>query len=309
MALRKFLILVALGVITIFIAAAWVFPPTDDFNAANPLWNGASDISSTLPVLQLSSLQDLSTPTATTTLILIPYLSYTPGELNLVYNLANHGITLVIADDYGYGNQLLERLGLNARFSGNNLLDPLMNYKNQWFPKIYRFSDNPITRGCEYMVFNHATTLTDVKANEIIGQSSSMSFLDINGNGTHDNNEPMGPLPVISQHILGSGKVILIADSSIFINSMEGQGNNNILIQNLATPSKSGIYLDHSHLPQSNLVETKKILKQIHDFISNPTVTVLLVIVLLIAILLPMSYGGKWFDKRAKKRESSENGK
>jgi len=36
-------------------------------------------------------------------------------------------------DDFGYGNSFLAYAGVSARFDDNPLLDPLFNYKNEYF--------------------------------------------------------------------------------------------------------------------------------------------------------------------------------
>jgi hypothetical protein len=54
----------------------------------------------------------------------------------------------------------------------------------------------------------------------VIAQSSFFSYLDINQNGKHDENEPTGPFPVAVLVPYGPGELLVISDSSILINSM-----------------------------------------------------------------------------------------
>ena len=60
--------------------------------------------------------------------------------------------------------------------------------------------------------------------------SSSFSFLDLNENGTHEDDEPFGPLPVICRETIADGQVVLVADPSLFINSMNPIDENEIFI-------------------------------------------------------------------------------
>jgi len=298
MELRRFLAIVAITMVFILAVAVWFLPPSDDFGIDNPFWNGTEHTRSIVPFSAVSSLFDLPSAPGESTLILIPYVKFTPPELNEVSRFVNRGGTLVLADDYGFGNQVLEYLGLKARFSGQNLLDPLMNYKNQWFPRIYHVAPSPITSNSDNLIFNHATALLNVDTDAALAWSSSTSFLDLNGNERWDNGEPTGPLPVISQHNLGSGKIILVADPSILINSMENKGKNDNFLQNIASTAKSGLLIDLSHLPTSNLRQTKSLLATIRDFLTTPLATLGLVAVALTITLIPI-----WYKKRAGSEE------
>lgn len=292
MGLRRFLVILTIVLVIILIIVAWFLPPNDDFLAENPFWNGTSDISTSYQAIPLKSLSELPPSPQGTTLILIPYLSGTTSELEQIKSFVTRGGRLILADDYGHGNQILEYLRLGARFSNQTLLDPLVNYKNQQFPKITHFKPNPLTSNNESLIFNHATCLVNVTANDTIALSSAFSFLDLNGNERQDKNEPTGPLPVISQHSLGSGQVILISDPSLFINSMETIGGNSSFIQSIAATTAS-LYLDQSHLPPSELLQTKSLLAQARGWLATPLGTSGLVIVALVAALKPI-----WYKKK-----------
>ena len=236
----------------------------------------------------MQSLSELPISPQEVTFILIPYLNFSLAELEEINNFVTRGGTLVLADDYGYGNQILEHLGLKARFSGQPLLDPLINYKNKWFPQVSHLTSSPVTLDTERLVFNHATCLTDVEASDILAQSSSFSFLDLNGNQTWEEDELTGPLPVISQHKLGSGQLILIADPSIFINSMGTMESNYNFIQNIAAITTSKLLIDQSHLPPSNLHQTKNLLTYTRGSLITPLGTLGLVILALTITLMPL---------------------
>lgn len=286
MELRRFLMLVALVVVIILVALAWFFPSNEDFDADNYFWNGARDISSLIPLTALSSLSDLPSAPVGSTLIVIPYLKFTPPEFEMLKRFTTGGGTLIIADDFGFGNQILEYLGMKERFSGQALLDPLMYYKSKWFPRIYNIKTSLLTANSDNLVFNHATGLLNVEAGNTLALSSSLSFLDLNGNARRDTAEPGGPIPVITQHNLGSGKLVLITDPSIFINSMDRLEGNATLMRNIADAAPSGIFLDQSHLPATNLRQTKSLLTAIQVFLANPLVTMGVIIIAVTGALL-----------------------
>ena len=288
MELRRFVVILIIALVLILAIMVWFFPSDEDFRAENPFWNGTKDISSVIPASPLASLSDLPPSPQGATLILIPYLDFTPAELEELNSFVTQGGTLVLADDYGFGNQILEYLGLRARFSGEILLDPLCCYKNKWFPRISHLTPSSVTSNTESLILNHATCLNNVETDDVLALSSSFSFLDLNGNQMGDKDEPTGPLPVISQHTLGNGQLILISDPSIFINSMETIESNYDFIQNLAAITTSRLLIDQSHLPPSNLHQTKHLLADTRGWLSTPAGTLGLVIVALTITLMPI---------------------
>ena len=284
MALRRFLAILTATLVILLIIAVWFFPSNEDFRVENPFWNGTRDAHNSYQTQPLASLADLPPSPTGITLILVPYLSGTPAELEQLSRFVTRGGTLVLADDYGHGNQILEHLGLKARFSGQPLLDPLINYKNEYFPRITHLEPGPLTGNSGNLVFNHATCLINIAAPETLARSSSFSFLDQNDSGTWDEGETAGPLPVISHHQLGRGQVILISDPSLFINGMTIEDNKR-LMQNIAAAT---LYIDQSHLPQTELHQTKNLLTQVRGFLATPIMTAALVILALIIILKPV---------------------
>lgn len=288
MRLHKFLVILTIVLVIILTIVVWFFPSNEDFRIENPFWNGTRDISTSHLVSPLQSLADLPPSPGGATLILIPYLDFTPAELEQLSSFITKGGTLILADDYGYGNQVLEYLGLKARFSGQPLLDPLFNYKNKWLPRISHLASSSVTNNIESLVFNHATCLINVEADDVLARSSSFSFLDLNGNESWDKDEPTGPLPVISQHNLGSGQIILISDPSLFINSMETIEGNYTFIQNLTAITTSRLFFDQSHLPPSNLHQTKNLLASVRGYLITPLGALCLVILALTITLMPI---------------------
>ncbi len=288
MELRKFLVILTAALVILLIIVIWFFPSDEDFRIENPFWNGVKEMGSNYPATPLESLSALPSPPQEATLIIIPYLTFTPDELEELSSFVTRGGTLILADDYGYGNQILANMGLKARFARQSLLDPLSNYRNKWFPLIPHFNPSALTSNINSLVFNHATSLTGVEPEDILALSSSFSFLDSNGNQTWDEGEPAGSLPVISRHKLGDGMIILISDPSIFINSMEKMEDNQNFIQNIATAATSGLFIDQSHLPPSNLHQTKNLLAQTRHLLATPLGTTGLVLLALGITLRPI---------------------
>jgi hypothetical protein len=287
MELRKFLAIVT-GLLVIGMGLLiWFFPVNADFRIENPLWNGIDDIASRYGVQPLDSLADLPVSSHNSTLIAIPYLTYTPAELELLRDYIYLGGTLILADDFGHGNQILAYLGLDVRFSGATLLDPLINYKSKYLPLVFMVQADPLTNNTGNITFNHGTNLINISANNSLALSSAFSFQDNNENGMREDDEPTGPLPVSCRFDLGKGQLVLISDPSIFINAMEKMENNAAFLQNIARIG-AVTYIDQSHLATSDLLRTKGWLKQARSLLTNPASTTVLVAAVIVVALTPV---------------------
>ena len=288
MELRRFITIITVSVVFILTIMVWLFPANEDYRIDNPSWNGFEDMKLIALGSPLGSLSDLPDLPYDSTLILIPYLDFTINELNEIKSFVIRGGTLVLADDYGHGNQVLEYLGLSVRFSGYSLIDPWVYYSNHWFPRITHIIPNYVTTDIENLLFNHATCLINVETSDVLALSSVFSFIDMNSNEYLDDGEPSGSQPVVSLHNLGSGRIVLISDPSIFINSMLNFEDNLAFVENIAAITPSELLIDQSHLPKSNLSQTKNWLATIRYYFSTPLGAISLVILVLAITLMPI---------------------
>jgi hypothetical protein len=270
-----------LGIVVLFSLLAVQFYPTiQDYMAGNSMWNGIRNFSRENKVNELSSLSGLNENTSKTTLVAIPYLEYTAEDLDRLDSFVSAGNLLVLMDDFGYGNQVLERLGLNTRFNGNYLLDPLFCYKNAYFPRIVEFDAAVKSAGIQAIVLNHATCLDVAGDSGILAWSSNTSFLDINRNGIQDESEKSGPFPVAAEYRVGKGLVRLVSDPSLITNSMVGQNDNRRFDDYLFSSAgfSNIVSVDYSHLSKSPLDTSKQKLKDMRVFLNNPYVTIGLIV-------------------------------
>lgn len=292
---RKVIPGLLLVIVLVSCAIIWFYPPTGDFRVENPAWNGYSELSRDTNALALASMSDLPSIGEGTALIVVPYEEFTATEHSEINSYVTSGGILVLLDDYGYGNQVLSNLGLDVRFSGQTLLDPLFNYKNKWFPTIAEFVETPINVNVTSVVFNHATYLNSTADLTVIGFSSGFSFADSNNDATWDSGELNGPLPVAAYAKLGQGYVVVVSDPSMAINGMIDQGNN-LEFVNKTVHIKSGVtqvYIDQSHLPSTALDMAKADLAVVYGLVASPLGTLSLIIVV-------MAYSFSRFYKRGK---------
>ncbi len=248
-------------VIAVSLLSIWFYPSVQDFMAGNTMWNGLRDFGNKFEAVNIESLEDLPEVPGGTALVAIAYLDYTEEELPRISSFVRN-----------YGNTVLEYLDLNARFTGIPLLDPLFNHKNQYLPRITDFTPEVKESGVNVIMLNHATSLSDTDEQKIIAWSSSAGFLDINENGSWDEGELKGPFPVSAEMKVGRGKVILISDPSVIINTMVGRDDNYKFVEYLLKygAERLSILVDSSHLDKTPLDVSKRRLIDTRDLFSNP---------------------------------------
>ena len=273
-------------IIIISMVCLWASPSVQDFMTANSLWNGIQDISEEFDAPSIDSLKELPDSPQGKTLISIPSLQYGEESLAEVQEFVTLGGRLLLLDDYGQGNSVLDYLGLEARFNGVPLLDPLFCYRNQQMPKVTDFSPEIEREGIELVVLNHAASLTGVAKSDVIAWSSATSFLDFDEDDKWSPAEEKGPFPVAAKYQLGRGAVILISDPSIIINSMVRRDDNHSFV-NYLIGLESGpgdLLIDRQHLGKDPREVSRLGLANVRAVLSRPYFLLGLVAIILIAV-------------------------
>jgi len=264
--------LVIILVVFVSLAAIWFYPSVQAFMASNTMWNGINKFSKEFNVQNIDSFAALPVAPKQDVLIAIPYVPYTTDELAQMKQFVENGGKLVMMDDFGYGNSFLEYAGIPARFDNTPVLDPLFNYKNEYFPRILDFNASVTGSGIKVIAFNHGTALSGVSQSQALAWSSNMSFLDTNQNGNMDPGEPQGPFVVAASISLGEGTVDLVSDSSMIMNAAVGSNDNsafvNYLMTSNGTPAK--VLFDRSQVTKSPLDASKIQLDNVRGVLSNP---------------------------------------
>jgi hypothetical protein len=293
------LLLIVLAIILVIsFLAIWLFPSVQDLMSSNTMWNGIKTFDSEYSVENLDSLDNLAAGPSQQVLVVIPYLEFSQTDRDRIKKFVQEGNTLILMDDFGYGNSLLQSLGLSARFENQILLDPLFCYKNQYLPRITDFAPGLKEKKIEALAFNHATVLSQVDNSQALAWSSANSFLDLNQNGSRDSTEPTGPFIVAAELHSVKGTVELVSDPSLIINSMTDQNNNSqfirYLIERNGTPL--GILLDRSHLSKSPLDYSKISLSDLRDILSNPYILVGLIALIFVIVIRFTLEKGELFE-------------
>lgn len=262
----KLYYLVAVAVVaTAFALSVPIFNSSrEDFSTYNVDWNGCSSLKESArqnySVTDIFSLTDELKNTERGVVILLnpnKNLSVADDDVSALQHFVQNGGSLFIANDFGNGNDVLNRLGVGAAVTFNTslLYDNSSNWAGAEYPVISTFSPNStVTDGIEELYFNYGTAL-DVKDNAVtvLAWSSSSSYFTVPGQDTVSHGEK----PVLAYLDYGKGKVILLSDPSVFINCMN-RANNTKLFNNIVSTLVGGdrgaqVMFDESHRVQQPL--------------------------------------------------------
>lgn len=288
MRLGRFLGLVFLGMAGVVVLTVWFFPTTTDFRTQNPFWNGLRSLERQFQITLLESLSALPKEPRGSVLVVIPYLQVDDADVARLRSYLEGGGVVILADDYAYGNSVLEGLGVEARFINAPLIDPLFNYRTEYFPLATKLAPSPLTDEVSSIALNYAAAL-EGDGLTVVASSSAFSYLDLNSDGVRDGGDPLGPLPVVGLTTIGRGNLILVADPSVFIDAMLGAGDNGQFVQNLlASPGTDPrVFLDGAHLPSSRLDETKIGLAFVQQVVAEPGALAALIFILTLIFVSP----------------------
>ncbi|MEM2739204.1 MAG: DUF4350 domain-containing protein [Candidatus Bathyarchaeia archaeon] len=279
---RRAAFLSFLAGLLVFLSVAYAMPPIDDFDPGNPFWNGLSRLCEILDAKPIDDLRILGAadPGISVLAVVGPSKGFDGYEVEAIWRFVSSGGMLLVLDDFGYANTLLEGLNLRFRFNGSLLLDPLFMERCRIAPKIIDVGMEGF-EPVEGVRLNYATII-DGDSFDILAYSSSFSFLDLDYDLSWDRGEPLGPFPVAVSARMGSGSVVAVSDSSIFINSMLSYDGNYRLLDRLL--SGRIVYLDLSHRTPSIHANLKYSLSIILSFLSIPESRYLALTILVYAL-------------------------
>ncbi|HDH28840.1 MAG TPA: hypothetical protein ENH13_06875, partial [Euryarchaeota archaeon] len=166
-----------------------------------------------------------------------PYKAIPQPEINKIKSFVESGGGLfLIGDNKKWNidpviNPLSSNFGIG--FNGNQLAEPIENTKDDVHNLLIKdFSNHAITSGVEVIGYFGGGYLTTTSEN-IVGSTTKESWIDINDNSRLDGKtEPYNKFSVIAAAEYGQGRVVAIADGTLFENLNYGNYDSNKLAIN-----------------------------------------------------------------------------
>jgi hypothetical protein len=241
---KRTLIMVIIGLSLLLAATRSVF--TDgDFSPGNPLWNGMSGLAFSHDVRPIYDLAGSSAMAPGDTLLVIgPTRNFSDDETAAVRAFLQGSGRVIVMDDAGGSNGLLEGLGSPVTINPVPLRQYENFYVNQSCPMIDIPPGSAYSSKALELVFNHPASLNINGSPLIIASSSKYGWLDVDGDQRLSPSEHLGSYPVIASSARGNGDIIIISDPDLFINGMLPRGDNGEFLSGMirGTP-----WLDVSH--------------------------------------------------------------
>ncbi|EHP88355.1 DUF4350 domain-containing protein [Methanotorris formicicus] len=183
------------------------------YSIFNTDWNGCSKFAKMIhdrgEVVPLISPYDSYNIKNGVLFIISPDIHYSSKDVEKIKTFLENGGTVIIADDFGYGNDILEGLNISPKISKRRAED-LFYYKNYSLIETYRIEDfdGKIT-------FNIPSYISSNNG-EIRTSSISKKIL-------------------MKKVKYANGKVVIISDPDVFINAMETYNKNfwDVFLNNL----------------------------------------------------------------------------
>lgn len=195
---------------------------TLEFSQYNANWNGTSRFFSDLDrhhtVMIRESAQLSSYRNTALLLIIAPARPPTGEEITAYQSFLDSGNTIVLADDFGTGSEILQRIRSQITILPGNLSSIDRQYADPYTIVVYRTLNQTPVENSIALIMNRPAPL---EGGEPLVMTSVMSWVDANGDRRINSGEVMGKFAVISSEEISRGRIVVISDPSIFINSMQ----------------------------------------------------------------------------------------
>ena len=286
------------------LSASYYWPIEDSYHPLNKRWNGCSEIASATKNTTLLLSYGKELPKNWTLAIIGPSLPFSASDGRIIRKYLEENGTVLLADDFGSGNSLLEELNVSVRFAGKPLADIYAYSRNPNFPLVSGFFPSPLSDSVSVVILDHPSFLQigDPSQATVLASSSPFSFIDVQGSGKPAQNESVDSYPVMAYTHVGSGSLVLVADSGMFINEMIGLYDNMRLFENVVRAGGGYLILDVAHLANAPLTNTRLTVKNTVDGLirfAQASIYVQALLVLLVLIVsLPLQ-----LLRRAKRRK------
>lgn len=216
---RQYLALAAVITTLSLAITLHVIPSPDCFALDNPLWNGHSRLTSYVNLSYVSPEDINSVPPHGTALLIVGVDRLSESSLvESVSRYLSSGGMVIVADDWGLGRELVTMLDPDLSFGNAPIADNLLMYGDPHITLVEVEIGNFTT----YIYLNYATWVSyEAKLGYYcVGYTSAFSYVDFDGNGIRSDNEPYGPFCAVVVKEYDRGILVVISDSSLFINSM-----------------------------------------------------------------------------------------
>lgn len=207
-----------------------------EFSRYNAGWNGTSDffdLQNRHTTEDITNTSSLSGKQNSTLLIIAPKKPYSAYELSDYRSYIQRGNIIILADDFGTGNDFLRGIGSSIRILPGIVASVDRAYNDSYAIVSYPVFNHSLTRNVSSIVLDKGAAL---EGGEPLIKTTLMSWIDADNNARITKKEMLGKYTVLTREHIGKGEIIVLSDPSIFINAMnslDDKWDNKIFIKNI----------------------------------------------------------------------------
>lgn len=211
----------------------------EEFSRYNVGWTGTSGFFADLDrhtTTDIASPSDLTGYKNATLVLIAPDHTFTTAEGALYRDFVARGNTLLLADDFGSGNSLLQSLGSGMTIRQGNLSSLDRAYADPSMVVVSPVGNTSFFLPGSSIVLDRAATIT---GGEPLLKTTIFSWLDVISDKDQKSVKVLGTHTVMAQEKIGNGTLYVLSDPSIFINGMKDPGApyaNRLFLAEIAHP-------------------------------------------------------------------------
>ncbi len=226
-----------LALITAFAVAATSINSNVPYSIYNPGPRGYSIVAKVAETAWSPS--DLYGYNVTQYYLVVPFASAPDNEtLTAIANWVGRGGSLVVLDEEGYSNTVLENLSLEARIENITVYDPYMNNGDRAEPVASATLDNITLRLCF-----HTVSLLRTKDGEILAHTSPLAYADLDHSGYYSFSDKLGSYPLVVLLRTWASEILVIPDTDFLSNHCVTASNNTVLLYMLFQGKKPILFM------------------------------------------------------------------
>jgi hypothetical protein len=246
-------LLVGLVVATVVAAGFAASTSSASFSTYNSDWSGSSALQKHAEragsdVVHARTVSDYDSvrPNQSVAMILSPERAYSPEDATRINRFVRRGGTVVVVDDFGqHANPLLASIGASAAIAGDPVRDERHNYRSAALPVANNVSNASMVRNVSEIVLNYGSVVRPGEATVLVN-TSEFAYLDRNRNQQLDARESLDTRPVVTVESMGTGRLVVVSDPSVFTNAMLERPGNRQFVETLFEDHET-VLIDYSH--------------------------------------------------------------
>ena len=170
-----------------------------------------------------------------------------------IRNLLMHGSTIVVLDEKGYSNQLLEDVGVKAKVVSVTVLDEVSKAYSRFYPVAsLRLGNNTL----RIVTFKPSYIFIDnISRAATVARTSQYAYADVNNDGYYNVGEPIESFIIASLWKVGNGSLWLVSDIDIFRNDLIDLGDNGKLLEMLVDSKPSYLVIDYLNISSIDILK------------------------------------------------------